>query len=160
MNQQNEMSIRDIDSYDLDSLRKMMHDTIDACYSMVYPERAVQFFKTYHSDQNIAERRQKGDVLLIKRGDLIVATGAMVGNEVLGVFVRLEDQGKGYGKTIMNELERRAKIKGLDQITLAISLPSRKFYEALGYEIVGDCFEDVGEGQRLDYWEARKTIAH
>jgi len=88
-----------------------------------------------------------------------VATGAIVGNEVLGVFVRPKEQGRGYGKAMMNELERRAKAKGLMQIVLAVSLPARKFYEALGYDIVQDCSIDVGEGQHLDYWEGRKVIA-
>ncbi len=64
-------------------------------------------------------------------------------NEVLGVFVRPQEQGSGYGKAIMNELESRAKTKGFTQITLAVSLPSRKFYEALGYEIIRNCFVDV-----------------
>lgn len=41
---------------DLSSLRQMIHDTIDACYSGVYPERAVEFFKTSHSEERILER--------------------------------------------------------------------------------------------------------
>ncbi len=137
----------------------MIHDTIDASYSGVYPERAVEFFKTFHSEEGIRERSQKGEILIIERDNVIVATGAIVSNEVLGVFVRSPDQGGGYGKAIMNELERRAKAKGFAEIILAVSLPSRKFYEALGYEIIRDSFVDVGKGQRLDYWEACKSIA-
>jgi GNAT superfamily N-acetyltransferase len=153
------MCIRDFVLSDLSSLRQMVHDTIDASYSGVYPERAVEFFKTFHSEERIRERSQKGEILIIERNNVIMATGAIVGNEVLGVFVRPLEQGRGYGKAIMNELERRAKAEGLTQITLAVSLPSRKFYEALGYEIVRDNSVDVGEGQHLDYWEARKSVA-
>jgi len=137
----------------------MIHETIDACYSGVYPERAVEFFKTFHSEERILERSQKGEILILERDNTIVATGAIVGNEVLGVFVRPLEQGSGYGKAIMNALESRAKTKELTQITLAVSLTSKKFYEALGYEIVRDSSVDVGEGQHLNYWEARKSIA-
>ena len=137
----------------------MIHETIDACYSGVYPERAVEFFKTFHSEERILERSQKGEILILERDNIIVATGAIVGNEVLGVFVRPLEQGSGYGKAIMIELESRAKTKELTQITLAVSLTSKKFYEALGYEIVRDSSVDVGEGQHLNYWKARKSIA-
>ena len=133
------MCIRDFVLSDLSFLRQMVHDTIDAAYSGVYPERAVEFFKAYHSEEKIRERSQQGEILIIERNNVIVATGAIVGNEVLGVFVRPPEQGSGYGKAIMNELERRAKTEGMTHITLAVSLPSRKFYEALGYEIVRDC---------------------
>jgi GNAT superfamily N-acetyltransferase len=153
------MCVRDFVLSDLSYLRQMIHNAIDASYAKVYPDRAVQFFKDFHSDQRILERSQKGEILIIESDNVIVATGAVVGNEILGVFVRSEEQEKGYGKTIMNELERRAKTRGFVEITLSISLPSRKFYEALGYEIVGDRSVDVGQGQRLDYWEAQKTIA-
>ncbi len=143
---------------DLNSLRRMIHNTIDVSYSKVYPERAVQFFKDFHSNLKIRERSQKGKILIFEKNLAIAATGALVGNEVLGVFVSPINQHCGYGKLIMNELERVAKTKGLDQITLSVSLPSRRFYEAIGYEIVGPGTIDVGEGQHLDYWEARKRI--
>ena len=151
--------IRDFVPSDLSALRQMMHGVIDASYSGVYPERAVAFFKTFHSEERILERSQKGEILIIERNDGIAATGAIVNGEASGVFVRLRDQGKGYGKAVMKELERRARGRGFTQVMLAVSLPSRGFYESLGYEIVRDVSLDVGEGQHLDYWEARKILA-
>jgi hypothetical protein len=44
-------------------------------------------------------------------------------------------------------------------VSLSVSLPSRRFYEALGYEIVEERSIDVGEGQRLDFWQAHKALA-
>jgi GNAT superfamily N-acetyltransferase len=151
--------IRDFVLSDLSALCQMMHGAIQASYSGVYPERAVAFFKTFHSEEKILERSQKGEILIIEIDDGIAATGAIINSEVLGVFVRLRDQGKGYGKAVMKELENRAKKKGLREATLAVSLPSKGFYESLGYEIIREVSLDVGEGQRLDYWEARKTLA-
>lgn len=144
---------------DLDSLHRMIGDTIFAAYSGAYPVRAVQHFKEYHCKKRIMKRSRAGEVLIIERGGLIVATGALVGNEILGVFVRPDNQGQGYGKTIMNELESRAKAKGLSEVVLNVSLPSRNFYENLGYEMLAKCSLDVGEGQHLDYWPGRKTLS-
>ena len=146
---------RDID---LVSLYRMIQETIDASYSGGYPDRAIQFFKEYHSQKKIMERSQAGEILVIERDGSIVATGALVGNEILGVFVKPEDQGQGYGKTIMSELESRAKAKGISEVILSVSLPSRKFYEHLEYEMLAENSFDVGEGQHLAYWPGRKTL--
>jgi hypothetical protein len=35
----------------------------------------------------------------------------------------------------MSDLENRAKAQGISEIILSVSLPSRKFYEKLEYEI-------------------------
>ena len=150
--------IRPFCEADLGSLHRMICDTIDASYSGVYPLRAVQFFKEYHSEKRIMERSQAGEVLIIERGGSIVATGALVGNEILGVFVKPEDQGQGLGKRIMSELEGRAKKKSFSEIVLSVSLASRKFYDNLEYEVLAECSLDVGEGQHLDYWPGRKTL--
>jgi len=152
------MQVRQFHDSDLIPLHRMICDTIDVSYSGVYPVRAVQFFKEYHSEEKIMERSQAGEVLIIERGGFIVATGVLVGNEILGVFVKSSEQGQGYGKTIMSELERRARAKGLSEVVLSVSLPSRSFYENLEYEVLVKCLLDVGEGQHLDYWPARKTL--
>jgi GNAT superfamily N-acetyltransferase len=139
-----EPMIRPFADADLSSLHCMICDTIDISYSGVYPVRAVQFFKDYHSKKRIMERSQAGEVLIIERNGSIVATGALVGNEILGAFVKPDKQGQGYGKTIMSELESRAKAKGLSEVVLSVSLPSRKFYENLEYEVLAECSLDVG----------------
>jgi GNAT superfamily N-acetyltransferase len=150
--------IRPFREADLVSLHRMINDTIDASYAGVYPDRAVQFFKEYHSQKRIMERSWAGEILIIERHGFIVATGTLVGNEILGVFVKPGDQGQGLGKRIMSELEGRAKKKGFSEIVLSVSLPSRKFYETLEYELLDECSLDVGEGQHLNYWPARKTM--
>ncbi len=149
--------VRNFVPSDLGALRRMIHDVIDASYAGVYPDRAVRFFKTFHSEERIFDRSRKGEIAIME-ADGIAATGALVNGEALGVFVRRADQGKGYGTAIMCELERRAGQRGCIEVTLDVSLPSRGFYESLGYEIIRVASLDVGEGQRLDYWEARKTL--
>jgi hypothetical protein len=53
------LCIRDCPLSDLSSLRQMMHNTIDASCSTVYTDRAVHFFKGFHSDQRILERSRE-----------------------------------------------------------------------------------------------------
>ncbi len=158
MDEQEDTCIREVRDSDVASIAQLIHHTIDVCYTGVYPPRAVQFFKDSHSPGGIRERSKEGDILVMERGGEVVGTGAIVDNEIRGVFVEPTAQGQGYGRAIMHELENRAKAKGHQEVALSVSLPSRKFYEGLGYEIHGDGHIDVGKGQKLDFWKAKKSL--
>jgi hypothetical protein len=58
----------------------------------------------------------------------------------------------------MRELEDRPKARGCTDSELSVSLRSRGFYESLGYQMVEEGSIDVGEGQHLDFWKARKSL--
>ena len=66
--------------------------------------------------------------------------------------------GRGYGKTIVQALEAHARGRGLSETWLSITLPSRGFYEGMGYEVYEDAHADIGEGEQFDYWNARKQL--
>lgn len=143
---------------DLSQLNQIIHKTIEYSYSGIYPDRAVMFFKKYHSENNILERARKGEVLVLEKDGTILATGSIVENEISGVFVEPKSQGFGFGSEIMFELEKRAITKRISEVTLSVSLPSKKFYENLHYEILEELEIDVGDGQYLKYWKGIKKI--
>jgi GNAT superfamily N-acetyltransferase len=158
MNTLHDSRIREFREADLIPVQQLIHQTIDVCYSGVYPSRAVQFFKEFYSRENILMRHQKGEILVVEQGGNVIATGAIVGNEIFAVFVHPEFQRHGHGGALMRELENRAKARGCKESELSVSLPSRGFYENLGYEILEECSIDVGKGERLDFWKARKPL--
>lgn len=54
------------------------------------------------------------------------------------VFVDEDCRRKGYGKLLIEEMEKRAKEMGVNTIRLdTFSWQGKEFYEALNYEIVG-----------------------
>ena len=158
MNENGKPRVRKFLTSDLESVRRLIHRTVDACYPGVYPPRAVEFFKGYHSAEGILKRSREGEMLVAERGGQLVATGALAGGEIAGVFVDPEFQRGGIGAELMRALEDDAAGKGLTEVELSVSLPSRGFYERLGYVIFDARSIDVGEGQRLDYWQARKRL--
>jgi hypothetical protein len=76
-------------------LRGLMCETIDACYPAAYPPRAGRFFKAFHGERQIIERLRDGTTLLAEEAGQPIATGTIVGDEILGVFVRPTCQGRG-----------------------------------------------------------------
>lgn len=143
---------------DLKAVLRLIYHTIDVSYSPVYPVRAIQFFKDFHSEAKIIERHQNGMILILEKDGKVIGTGSLVGSDILGVFVHPRFQHQGYGKAVMKELENRAVLNAVSEVVLSVSLPSRRFYESLGYEITGSYSTDVGENQQLDYWEAKKKL--
>ena len=105
------------------------------------------------------ERYRNGEILVVEQDGDLVATGSIVGNDILGVFVHPDFQRHGYGKALMRELEHKAQASGCTEVALSVSLPSRKFYKSLDYEMLEECSIDVGEGQHLDYWMSIKPLA-
>ena len=144
---------------DVDQVRRLIHHTVDVSYAAVYPRRAVAFFKAFHSEDKILARHKEGDILVVEQGGEIIATGAIVEGDIFGVFVHPECQQRGHGGALMRELEARARARGYEEAVLSVSLPSREFYESLGYGSFEDRSIDVGEGESLDFWAARKSLA-
>ena len=60
---------------------------------------------------------------------------------VWGVYIKSEYRGKGFGRALMLELLRRARLQaGLEQVTLAVAsgqAAARKLYLELGFQVYG-----------------------
>mgnify|MGYP001101754558 CR=1 FL=1 len=143
---------------DVESLYQLIQQTIEYSYRGVYPDRAVLFFKNYHSIAAILERSRNGVILILQKPGTLLATGSLVNNEISGVFVAPSYQGCGHGKTIMYELEKLAQKNGFTEILSDISLPSRRFYEKLHYQISEECSFDVGMEESLKYLKGYKIL--
>ena len=153
-----DIPLRSFASADLEVVKRLIDETIDACYVGVYPPNAVRFFKEHHSCDRIREGAGNGYTVVLEDLGRIVGTGTLVRDHVSRVFVAVDAQGRGYGKAIMDALEDRARADGVTMIELSASLPSTRFYERLGYELYEEASIDVGEGQTLDFWRARKSL--
>jgi GNAT superfamily N-acetyltransferase len=151
--------IRRFEDQDLLALTRLIHDTIDISYTEVYPPRAVTFFKSFHSEEKILDRCQSGAVFVMEENGVLVGTGSLVDGAIFAVFVDPRLQKGGRGKALMNALENAAIEAGVTQSRLDISLPSKRFYEGLGYVVTEEMSRDLGDGQRLDFWRATKKLS-
>jgi len=152
------VTLRPCRATDLESVHDLIHATIDASYTDVYPPRAVRFFQDYHTPQRILKRQAQGHTVVAELDSRLVATGAIVGNHIMAVFVDPHCQRHGVGAQVMDALEDMARAAGQPRVHLDVSLPSLGFYSSRGYSHMQSCSIDVGEGQRLDYWTAEKSL--
>jgi GNAT superfamily N-acetyltransferase len=155
---QQKYTIREFDLYDLDTVRKVIVDTIEACYPVAYWREAVDFFKDHHRVEKLAKSAKKDHIVVLEIDGGIVGTGTLEGDEITRVFVLPEYQGLGLGKAIMETLEEKARSQGIREVNIDASLVSLDFYHHLGYETTSVTYIPLEKNQRLDYEEMKKVL--
>lgn len=75
--------------------------------------------------------------------DVPVGAARLYGNKVGRVATLDEYRGKGVGKAVMKFIERYAKNQKIDKLVLNAQLYVKDFYSNLGYQEVGDIFQEA-----------------
>jgi len=100
-----------------------------------------------------AEHAQRHFVLL--DGDDVIACLSYVpgpaGAKMRQVAVDPDQQGKGFGKRLVLETE---KLFSPGEVELHARQTAVPFYQSLGYQVVGERFEEVG----LSHFKMRKAV--
>jgi putative acetyltransferase len=152
-----DVSLRQFDRTDLAVLLKLVWDTIDVCYRPVYSDEAITHWEDEHNEAEILKDAAEGVILIAELDGKMVGTGTQVGGQIKRVYVEVAIQGKGLGKMIMLELEKRAKDNGVKEVRLYSSVPAKKFYDAIGYKTHSEAFIEI-KGKRLDYYNMNKGL--
>jgi len=153
----NKYKLREFNPDDLAPLLKLIWDTIDVCYRPVYSDEAITHWEDEHNEPETLKDAAEGIILIAELGGEIIGTGTLMGDRIKRVYVDSPLQGKGLGKMIMTELEKRAKDNGLKEIRLCASVTAKKFYDVIGYNTHSESFIEI-KGKRLDYYNMNKEL--
>jgi len=143
---------------DIEDVNRLVTETIEASYAPVYPREAIEFFLAYHTPDQILLDADRGCTFVLAPGGRIVGTGTLLGTTIKRVFVHPSRQRRGYGALLMRALESEALRRGIGRVDLSASLPSKRFYDGLGYTMECEEYIPVGNGRRLDYYAMAKTL--
>ncbi len=150
--------VRRFRSSDLESVKDLIHRTIDVCYNGFYLEEIMHYFDMYNWDGNILKVARDGHIVVAEMQGRIVGTGSIIGDTILRIFVDPAYQERGLGRMIVNELERQAAAKGAEIVRLRALTNAKKFYESLGYLSIAKGFVEVDNGRHLEYLEMVKSL--
>ena len=142
----------------MSSVYRLIQDTIEVSYRGVYRQEAVEFFKNYHSEEQILNDAATGYTIVAEYHDELVGTGTLCGINIRRVFVSPSNQHRGTGRLIVRELERTASLNKSTNIDLEASLVSRRFWESMGFVVQSYNTFPVSNNQRLDYYRMSKTL--
>jgi GNAT superfamily N-acetyltransferase len=141
-----------------DLVQRLIYRTIDVCYSGVYDAESIKHFKEHHSEQCILQDAERGHTIVLFRNRKVIGTGTFLYNTFKRVFIEPQMQRHGFGKTIMQRLELYALNDDVRSVKLHASLPSKPFYESLGYEIVEETYLQVDNHKKLHYYKMKKEL--
>lgn len=117
---------------DLAELYELVQRTIRTCYACCYSPSIVDAFCRYHSLDSLKQDVTASKVHVLEKDGRIVGTGTLDGCYIGRVYVLPEEQGKGLGTKIMDELEQLAAQVG-SVVTLDSSVPGKDVYLHRGY---------------------------
>lgn len=140
---------------DFETVKFVVRTTVNEIYPKYYPKGAVEFFLSYHCDDNIKQAIEKKSVYLLKIEDIFVGTGSVDGNELTRVFVLPQYQNKGYGTMLINALEN-ILFEKYSEITLSASLPAYDIYLKRGYIPFEYHKMKMDNGDFLCYYDMKK----
>ncbi len=143
---------------DIEDVSRLVNATIEASYAPVYPREAIDFFLACHTPEQVLEDADRGCTFVLAPGGRIVGTGTLLGSTIKRVFVHPSHQRRGYGALLMHALEREALDRGIGRVDLSASLPSKRFYDLLGYTTECEAYIPVLNKKRLDYYAMAKTL--
>jgi len=145
------MKIKKADINDFESVKQITTATIKAVYPKYYPKGAVNFFLAHHNDDNIRNDIENGFVYLLSD----IGTVTIKGNHINRLFVMPKNQGKGYGKLLMDFAEN-VIFKQYCEIITDASLPAKGMYKKRGYIEINYNTIETENGDYLCYDEMKK----
>jgi N-acetylglutamate synthase-like GNAT family acetyltransferase len=112
----------------------------------------------YHDEQAVRRDARAGCIVVLERAGRTIATGTLVGDEIKRVFVDPMAQRRGAGRRIMRYLEEKARSLGIATVRLDASLPSKAFYDTLGYVTIEKTFLPLENDRRLDFFKMQRSL--
>jgi citrate lyase synthetase len=150
--------LRHFEPSEIDLVKNLIYRTIDVCYSEVYDIESINHFKHHHTEQDILKDAERGHTIVLVRNRKIIGTGTFIYNTIKRVFIEPQSQRRGFGKAVIQRLELYALNDEVRLVKLHASLPSKPFYESLGYEVVEETYLEVENQKKLYYYTMKKRL--
>lgn len=124
--------IRQAKEQDTGIVHDIVCKTMERAYSSCYAPEVIDYFRDYHSMDNICNDISNGDTYIIEVDGKCVGTGSHHGNYISRVFIHPDFQGYGYGTEIMEYLEKLI-LDEHESVFLHSSITGYQFYLDHGY---------------------------
>ena len=154
---------------DIDTIRDLAERIWPAAYGKIISARQISYMlNLFYSDEKLNTDLQSGQMfLLAKNGSRHVGFAAIEhrwnGDPVTrihNIYVLPDQQGKGIGKLLMQEIEKWAVAKRDTKLSLNVNRqnPAQEFYHHLGFEKVKVEDIDIGQGYLMEDFVMEKPL--
>lgn len=121
---------------DIPQIESLIQSVLRQSNSEDYPDKVIDFMCSYYSKKSIEDKFEDKTTWIVKpyKGDKLIGTIALKDTEIQALFVDATVQKGGYGKKLLMEAEKYAKVSGIKKLHLSASLTAKIFYEKMGYQ--------------------------
>lgn len=146
------VKIRDAVEADRDAVARVHADAIRHAVSDRYATAQVEAWAGVPSTQRYGDAARSGRVFVAEEGGRVVGYGQfdVATGEVEATYVLPGHQGRGVGRALLAEAERRARRAGFDSIFVSASLNALEFYAHAGFEPQVPRFYELPGGLHLE----------
>lgn len=150
------VEIRDAQETDADAIWRIHTGSIEKLCSTHYSKTDIEQWTRRQAPEKYVNFIGQDDFIVAICEGRVVGFGHMgacedreklvpsVELEVKGLYVSPEVVGRGVGRALFGELERRAVERGCRQLTVCSTLNAIPFYESCGFVVVKEVFHCVG----------------
>lgn len=114
-----------------------------------YPAVVIERLLQRHTCPAVAEMIATRQVFVACEDDRIVGTAALEEAILRGLFVAIDQQGRGIARFLVAHIEDVARARGLIDLELQSSTTAHRFYERLGYRTQAFRFDLEGSTYRM-----------
>ncbi len=140
-----EITIRGFEYSDARDVSELIIDNLMLVNSRDYGEEAARQLAHFYSPQALLAYAQNGNMYVALEHSMIIGTAALEQDRVRNVFVRIDHHQQGIGRILMQHIETIARQQGKTRLGLRASISAAAFYQKLGYAIVEEIEEPIGE---------------
>lgn len=133
-----ELDIRAACEGDADAISEVILSSLRDTNAKDYPREVIERLEKNFTSSAVLDSIGRRRVLVAASGRRIVGTASLDRNVVRTVFVAPGAQGRGVGKMLMGEIERKARDSGVTTLIVQSSVTAQSFYAKLGFAPVRD----------------------
>lgn len=123
---------------DADEVSAMIRKNLLEVNSKDYSEEAIKYLYELYNPKYILSSSNKRKMYVAIRDGAVIGTASLDFDEIYSIFVCVKLHGQGIGKMLVKLMEEIASNNGFTSIKLVSSTTAQKFYEKLGYSVVGE----------------------
>lgn len=136
------MNIRQICDKDYKNVADMIERSVkNSAFAKFYPEGSIKYITESLNEEGIKKRASWTHFYVIEENNEIIACGAigpywdsLTESSLFNIFVDGKYQGQGYGRKIMETLEKDEYFKRAVRIEVPASMSAIPFYRKFGFE--------------------------
>lgn len=144
---QDGLHIRPYRSSDADAVSGIIRTTMRVSNGTDYSPERLQPLIDYFSPAKVEQINRTRTCLVVEVNGQIVATAGLEENEVVTFFVLPEEQGRGIGSALLQQLQAYARSQGFTELKLDASLTGAPFYARHGFQPTGETLEGTAGPQ-------------